>query len=119
MSDSFNERQRVTAHLGIQTELEDAFERYFPELNNAPRYNREILPLIYQGWEAGQVITASEFDEVLKKELRISKNTIDNRIKNLTDRSLILSVPTETDGRKHRLAAITQFTRARGFGPAV
>ena len=103
MSCVFNERQRVTAHLGIQTELEDVFEHCFPELDNAPRHHRKILVLIYQAWEAGEVITASQFDETLKKELRISQNTVDDRIKNLKDLHLVESISTEKDGRKHRL----------------
>ena len=103
MSCVFNERQRVTAHLGIQTELEDIFEQHFPELDNTARHHRKILVLIYQAWEAGEVITATQFDEILKKELNVSQNTIDDRIKNLTDLHLVESVSTERDGRKHRL----------------
>jgi hypothetical protein len=103
MSCAFNERQRVTAYLAIQTELEDVFERCFPELINAARHHREFLLLINQAWEAGEVITATQFDETLKKELGISQNTIDDRIKNLTDPHLVVSVSTEKDGRKHRL----------------
>jgi hypothetical protein len=94
-----NADQRVTAHLGLQTEMEDIYERSFPALNKLPRYHREILVLIYQGGVSGTQKSAEQFDQLVIQELNISQNTVDNRLKNLKDLGLIEWVSSSEDGR--------------------
>lgn len=101
----FNEKQRFTAHLGLQTELEDAFEQNFPMLINAEVGHRELLTIVYQAMVAGTPLSVEGLYEVARKDLRYSNNTIEARLKNLkrggiVKDGLIQCQRNAVDGRK-------------------
>ena len=103
MSSQFNTRQRVTAHLGMLTEMEDVFERLFPELDNSQRHTRKILTLIYQAFDSGSTMSIGEFHEVLKSELHVSQTLVEERLKRLIGDKLIETVGSTVDRRKFSL----------------
>ncbi|RWH69476.1 MAG: hypothetical protein EOQ87_32760 [Mesorhizobium sp.] len=88
----------------MQTELEDAFERFLPELRKREQDHRNLLTLIYQSQVSENLYSTEDFIKLAVGDLKLSENTITSRLKDLRDLKLIESARSKDDGRKLLLA---------------